>query len=369
MRLATFNIENMFERPAAMNLPEWSDGRQVLQDFSELNNLISKTVYTSAAKKKLLKIMERNKGLLTQGRSKYIRRREVRGKLVKKPRGKPRIIRVDGRRDWIGWFELVEDQINEDAISNTARIIKLVGADMMCLIEADNRIALTRFNDAVLKQVGGTPYEHAMLIDGNDARGIDVGILTRKNLTVDSMVSHVDDQDSTGKIFSRDCAEYRVRLPGGDRLLLMNNHFKSKGFGSQSSSNKKRKRQAGRVRKIYDQRRAEGWNLIAVLGDFNDTPDRAPLAPLLRNGSDLIDVMVHPRFVGDGRVGTHGNGTKSGKLDYILLSPALSNRVTMAGIERRGFWGGKHGTLFPHLPEITNALEAASDHAALWVDF
>ncbi len=237
------------------------------------------------------------------------------------------------------------------------------------LIEADNRIALTRFNDAVLKQVGGTPYEHAMLIDGNDARGIDVGILTRKNWTIESMVSHVDDQDSTGKIFSRDCAEYRVLLPGGDRLLLMINHFKSKGFGSQSSSNKKRKRQARRVRKIYDQRRAEGWNLIAVLGDFNDTPDRAPLAPILRNGSDLIDVMIHPRFVGDGRVGTHGNGTKSGKLDYILLSPALSNRVTMAGVERRGVWGGKHGTLFPHIPEITNPLEAASDHAALWVDF
>ncbi len=79
MRLATFNIENMFERPAAMNLPEWSDGRQVLQDFSQLNNLISKTVYTSAAKKKLLKIMERNKGLLTRGRSKYIRRSNTDG--------------------------------------------------------------------------------------------------------------------------------------------------------------------------------------------------------------------------------------------------------------------------------------------------
>jgi hypothetical protein len=34
---------------------------------------------------------------------------------------------------------------------------------------------------------------------------------------------------------------------------------------------------------------------------------RAPIKPLLKNGSDLVDVMVHSAFVGDGRPGTHGN--------------------------------------------------------------
>ena len=369
MRIATFNVENMFERPAAMNLPKWSDGRQVLQDFGKLNDLIAKRVYTRAIKKELLMLMGQNKGLLTQGRSKYIRKREIRGRLVKKPRGRPHVIGVDGPTEWVGWFELVPDQVNATAISNTARIVHLVGADLMCLVEADNRVALTRFNELVLKRVGGIPYEHVMLIDGNDKRGIDVGILTRRGLKIESMVSHVDDKDSSGKIFSRDCAEYRFRLQGGKRLLVMINHFKSKGYGSLSSSDKKRKRQAKQVRSIYQQRRAEGWDLIAVLGDFNDTPDRNPLKPLLGDGSDLTEVMVHPLFSGDGRPGTHGNGTKSSKLDYILMSPALSNRVTAAGIERRGVWGGKHGTLFPHIPEITNSMEAASDHAALWVDF
>jgi len=369
MRLATFNIENMFERPAAMNLPKWSDGRKILEDFSALNDLLAKSTYNSSDKKKLLAIMERNKGLLTQGHSKFIRLREVRGKLVRKPRNKPREIGVDGRDDWIGWFELVEDQVNETAISNTARIIDLINADILCVVEADNRIALTRFNDAVLKQVGGAPYEHVMLIDGNDSRGIDVGIMTRKNFSLDAMACHVDDRDTTGTIFSRDCAEYWINLPGGDQLLVMVNHFKSKGFGSQKSSDAKRKRQARRVRQIYETRRAEGWDLIAVLGDFNDTPDSSPLKPLLKNGSDLIDIMAHPGFEGDGRPGTHGNGSKSARLDYILLSPALAGRVTAGGIERRGVWGGKQGTLFPHIPEITNPTEAASDHAALWVDF
>ena len=51
--------------------------------------------------------------------------------------------------------------------------------------------------------------------------------------------------------------------------------------------------------------------------------------------------------MGDGRPGTHGNGTKSGKLDYILMSPELAKKAKLGGIERRGVWGGKNGDLFP----------------------
>jgi endonuclease/exonuclease/phosphatase family metal-dependent hydrolase len=369
MRLATFNVENMFERPAAMNLPSWSDGRDVLQDFAALNDLIAEPTYTPAIKTKLLTIIGRHAGLLTQGVSQFLRLREVRGKLVWKPSGRPPEIAVNGRDEWIGWVELVEEQVNAVAILNTARIIRLLGADILCVVEAESRVALTRFSDIVIKQAGGTPYDHVMLIDGNDERAIDLGLLTRSAFPIESIVSHVDDADASGRIFSRDCAEYRLALPTGDHLLLLVNHFKSKGFGSQASSNTKRLRQAARTRAVYDQRRAEGSTLIAVLGDFNDSPDSEPLKPLLKDGSDLVDVMVHPAFVGDGRPGTFGNGTASSKLDYILMSPALAARVTAGGVERRGVWGGKNGTLFPHLPEITKAIEAASDHAALFVDF
>jgi hypothetical protein len=36
-------------------------------------------------------------------------------------------------------------------------------------------------------------------------------------------------------------------------------------------------------------------------------------------------------------------------------------------MNRMGIWGGKHGTLFPHYPEMTREIHAASDHAALYV--
>jgi hypothetical protein len=42
--------------------------------------------------------------------------------------------------------------------------------------------------------------------------------------------------------------------------------------------------------------------------------------------------------------------------------------VTAGGIWRRGVWGGKNDILFPHYQAMTNAAQAAADHAAIWAD-
>ncbi len=97
---------------------------------------------------------------------------------------------------------------------------------------------------------------------------------------------------------------------------------------------------------IYDELNKK-FDFIAVIGDLNDTPDSAPLRALLGNNSNLLDIMKHEKFEGDGRPGTHGNGTKSGKLDYILMSPELAKKAKLGGIERKGVWGGKMVIFFP----------------------
>jgi endonuclease/exonuclease/phosphatase family metal-dependent hydrolase len=369
MRLATFNVENMFERASIMNLPTWEKGEQVLQDYARISNLIQKEQYSIDDKQEMLKIMKRNSGLLTKGESKHIILREIRGKFLKKQQvNRPAEIIANGRNEWIGWFELKREAVKETAIDNTARVIHEVNADIFCIIEAENRITVNRFNEIVIPRIGSQQYNHVMLIDGNDIRGIDVGIMTRRSFDIESIVSHVDDFDSNGQVFSRDCPEFHIKTPSGNTILVLVNHFKSKGFGSQIDNDKKRKRQAIRVREIYDNRINQGFDYISIVGDLNDTPDRDPLKPLLADGSDLIDIMAHNKFTGDGREGTFGNGAKSQKLDYILMSPKLSNKVKHGGIERRGVWGGSKGDLFPHFPEIITAKDAASDHAALWVD-
>jgi hypothetical protein len=107
MRLATFNVENMFERASIMNLSTWGEGGQVLQDFAALSDLIQKQQYSQDDKNNILKIMKRHKGLLLMtGESKHIRLNEIRGRLLKKRQNTPVEIGVNSRDDWIGWFEL-----------------------------------------------------------------------------------------------------------------------------------------------------------------------------------------------------------------------------------------------------------------------
>ena len=62
MRIASFNVESLFERPVAMGpktkaqagnsgaLSEWKPGASVLDAFARLNDLLAKDSYTDADK-------------------------------------------------------------------------------------------------------------------------------------------------------------------------------------------------------------------------------------------------------------------------------------------------------------------------------
>ena len=366
MRIASFNVENLFSRVRVMNTGDWSQGAPILAEWARLNALLQKPTYTAADKTKIVASLKKlGLGKKDDG-GEYAILRQNRGRLVKRPVSGPMQVVAGGRGDWVGWVELKVEAVNETATRMTAKVIDEMDADVLAVIEAEDRIALMKFHDQLLAPLNAR-YRSAMLIDGNDERGIDVGLLTKTSYPIESIVSHVDDSNGNGRIFSRDCPEYLVRTPGGVAVLVLVNHLKSK-IGTPAASNARRKEQARRVRKIYDQRRAEGISRIAVVGDLNDVPGSDPLKPLLGSGSDLRDVFTHTKFVGDGRPGTFGNGTASQKFDYLLLSPALWSKVTSATVHRKGVWGGTNGTLFPHYPEMTEPVHAASDHAAVSAD-
>ena len=368
MRLASFNLENLFDRARALNQATWAAGRPALDEYARLSKLLAKPTYSAADKTKILESLGKLGLLKKDDAGEFALLRQNKGHLLKRPKQGPVEVIANGRDDWIGWVELKTGPVDEIAQRNTAQVVRDVGADLLGVIEVDDRTALKRFNEQLLPAVAGHAYDHVLLIDGNDERGIDVGFMTRGNFPIGRLRTHVDDRRNGGLVFSRDCPEYEVELPAGERLLVLVNHLKSKGFGTQADSNARRRLQAETVRAIYEERRQAGVTLIAVIGDFNDTPDSVPLAPLLADGSALRDVSTHPNYQNDGRPGTFGNGAKSDKIDYILLSPELFDKVTAAGVFRKGVWGGTNGTLFPHYPEMTKPAHAASDHAAIWVD-
>lgn len=61
---------------------------------------------------------------------------------------------------------------------------------------------------------------------------------------------------------------------------MLVNHFKSKGYGGPATSNARRQLQAERVKAIYEELALHERH-IAIVGDLNDTPGSAALAPLL----------------------------------------------------------------------------------------
>ena len=378
MRIASFNVESLYERPVAMApetkaagptsgpLAEWQSGAAVLAAFAQLNAILAQDKYSAADKQKIVELLK-ELGLGSSDDSKWVVLRQNRGNLVRRSPGQDPVVIVNGRSEWLGWVELKKEPLSDVSIQNTARVLKEMGAQVQGIVEAESRMALLGLSGTVLPNVGGTAFEHVMLIDGNDERGIDVGLMARDGWEITRIRSHVDDTDAKGVIFSRDCAEYTVEK-NGSRLIALVNHFKSKGYGSQAANNAKRRRQAARTATIYKQLRGEGETNVVVLGDFNDSPGSVPLKPLL-DDTDLQDVSTHPQFTRDAaRPGTFGNCTASEKFDYILLSPALFAAVTGGAVLKKGVWGGVHGTLWPHFPEISQKVDQASDHAAIYAD-
>jgi len=365
LKIATYNLNNLFERAKIMDITS-SDTfsettREILNDVSKLCTLLEKESYAGNTGKQIITLLTKYFIQQPFKKENYFIINQIREKLYSVNRAGQIELKAKGKSEWLGFVEFTKVKTNGTAVINTARVLNAVAADVVCTVEVDNRIALRNFNE-LIKRNFQKSYPHYMLIDGNDDRGIDVGILSKYEIT--STSSHVDDEH-TGedgkryKIFSRDCAEYTVQLPHHSTLHVLCNHFKSKGYGTPAVSNERRKRQAERVAEIlksYDLK----TDFVVVAGDFNDTPDSLPLQDLVQL-HDLHDVLGSNKFQGESWTYHVGNQ----QIDYLLVSKALYQKLSAVGIERRGIF--KRG--LEHFEEVDSKITQASDHACVWATF
>jgi endonuclease/exonuclease/phosphatase family metal-dependent hydrolase len=391
LRLATFNVENLFARAKALDTEDRDVGQPALSAFEAFNRIAANPVYSDQDKADMIKalttlrvLIETDQGLRlnpNQFDDAWALLRENRGDFLAAPANAPPRVVASGRGDWLGWVELTVEPVDETSTRMTAKVIQDLAPDMLCVVEAENRPALARFNEELL----GARFAHCMLVDGNDPRGIDVGLFCTDKVKVRWVRSNVDVPDPKRKgkrLFSRDCPVYQLRLPGGEDLFLLLNHLKSQSFSS-GDPDPLRTRQALEVRAIYDGLRAEGADFVAVLGDLNKGPDgdRHPtLEALFGPDSPLVDAYEHPNFAhlwGDKdddheRPGSFQSCSLKNRLDYILMSPALADRVVDGGVFRKGLWGTPSNKTRPRFwtvyDEITAGRHGASDHGAVWVD-
>lgn len=269
-------------------------------------------------------------------------------------------------KDWDGSVRFRRAKFSDIARGNTAKVIRDVKADVICLVEVEDRPVLSAFNSQRLY----SRYRYNMLIDGNDDRGIDVALLSK--LPISGLRSHIFDREGKKQVFSRDCLEVQLDLPGGKgRLHVLCNHFKSRGYGSQATSDAKRCMQAERVAEILKQDYDLAKDLVVVAGDLNDSPTRPPqtLQPLLglKGLSDVLKLQF-PNSPAD-RWTYHYKQHE--QIDYLLVSKPLRGAFKKAVVFRKGIYqldkvtGGKEEAY----KTVTHWANAASDHAAVWADF
>lgn len=337
-------------------------GQQALMDFAELNVLVRKETYSASDKTRLLELEQRYRFAdLNQPKSMLIHLNKVRSQLYSTSKEGVVSVVADGCGDWTGWFELRSDNITWESTYNTGRVVAEVKPDILICVEIEDRPTLMRFNEQVLKAQFQFEYPHVMLVDGNDERGIDVGILSR--YPISGVRSHVDERNADGtRIFSRDCPEYVIDLPGNQRLVVIPNHFKSKRGGDSPTVQKRRLAQATTASMIAQQA-LQISPFVLLGGDLNDTPDSATLQPLFSSG--FKDVQSHPSYPID-RPGTYDTGTKANKIDYLFMSPKLYTGLRGCGIERRGSY---HPNTWTPFDTVTGKKDEASDHHLVWADF
>jgi endonuclease/exonuclease/phosphatase family metal-dependent hydrolase len=362
LKIASYNLENLFTRPAAMNASSDDVGRKAIEDHALANKIVAKETYSAADKKTLIKLSQKyGWHKLNPPPKALVQLQKVRGSLFRQPRGGALTVVANGRDDWTGWFELRRTDVTWAATYNTARVIAEQKPDILMLVEVENRPTFDRFNEQVLKAEFNFAYLYFMVIDGNDDRGIDVGVASR--FPIEQMRSHVSDgADEGSEIFSRDCPEYDVILNGGARLVVIPNHFKSKRNGDSAEAIARRTRQATRAGEIA-RAALDRSPLVVIGGDLNDTPDSDPLQPVFADG--FKDVSIHASYPKD-RPGTYGTGLASGKIDYLIMSPQLQGKLKTAGVERRGSY---HPGTWKPFDTVTSKVTAASDHHLIFGEF
>ena len=241
--------------------------------------------------------------------------------------------------------------------------IKRMRLDVLAVQEVEDINTLRRF---VADDLGGL-YQYSVLIEGNDPRLIDVGLLSKHPFAgVTSWQFAADPADPKQTVFSRDLLQLEVMNDNRkDRLFtVFVNHLKSHFVpfnvpdpaAEEKRANDLRKRQCEVAARIIGAV-TRPTSRYVVLGDMNDPPDSEFLAPLTDSQDlKLVSGLAHatetrpapgspppPTIFWTERFKPSGKPAVYTLMDQVWLSPALAPKLKEAFIERRTKLGG-HGS-------------------------
>ena len=259
---------------------------------------------------------------------------------------------------------LVKQKDPDDTQTIADRILSM-NVDVLAVQEVEHIEILKEFNQTHLNGL----YSQVALIEGNDRRMIDVGVLSR--LPLGPITSHqtaVHPDEPEARVFSRDLLQVEVLNEKRSRKLftLYNTHLKSHfvpfyedQVAGKEKANQRRQRQAETISRIISDSERPNSAFILV-GDMNDPPDSEYLQPMLEaDRRALFNALQTPVETRQPKAETAGQGPGPQSpawthrynppgppepeyelLDQIWLSQTLKGKLLSSHIDRRTKHGG-----------------------------
>ncbi|MEM7485485.1 MAG: hypothetical protein AAF348_09770 [Bacteroidota bacterium] len=364
MKIASINIQNLFHRDKS--LIQTSRNKCLTDWVTELDALMRSSVKSERDTERIRELSFLLGFERTEPHAYGILRKRN-GSLYLKECNYSEEDRASERTNWRGWIPLRTVPISSQAIQNKARMIAEADPDILLVQEVEDKAALDSFNRLCLPEFGIQPFDQLLVLEGNDDRGLAMGVMSKNGYRLDTVKSHTTEKDRDGgPLFESDCQEYEIVTPEPKVVYVISVQFSK-------MDEQRRKRQAEYVAALYEAKIADGEEHIVICGTLNDATYSDSLSPLIRD-TDLNDSSKYPNFNVDTdegkdasyfRMGAYRLGVNIRQKDYLLLSPKLFASVTESGLNRRAMWPERRAK-WPLYPSVKKRGQAASQHPLLW---
>ena len=225
---------------------------------------------------------------------------------------------------------------------NVGNVLRALDGDIVVLQEVEHEAVLTDLDDSELDGA----YQEVHVVDANDPRGIDIGVLSK--LPLDGIVTHKSDPftklgtQTPTYHYARDALEIHLTF-NQRRLVLLGVHYRSK---SAPDDPDKRLAEAQHTRAIADGiTAADPETAVIILGDFNDTPASPAYDATVGTDPDVYRDVTLDLATGE-RWSYDFMGTLE-LVDQQMANPLMGSRLDAASVR------------IQHGPEV----DAASDHS------
>lgn len=228
------------------------------------------------------------------------------------------------------FFDVYDDPYSDDQRTNPSYVgaqrkqrmsdvIHALNPDVLCVQEVENRAVLEAFNRDYLKDLG---YE-VVLFEGNDGRGIDVGVLTREPVGAVTSYRHLKFEDDLGREqqFRRDLL--RVHIGGKMQADVYVVHFKSQHGGENSDTIRTSEARAAAAIIAGEMEKDPGYRAF-LCGDLNEVAEEQTVKELLAVG--LVDSCAGTEKY------TYNQKPYLTRIDFLLATPALAEEMKSSDI-------------------------------------